>query len=172
MSNIRSAVAIKIAQREAVGRSLSVAELDLRDSGSGVQEDGGSSGNVADDNVRTSIEIQITGGKGVRNAGPILKSEAFPEVALSVVGIHDHQRRGLVADDQIQIAIVIEVGGRRHARCGAARPKRKDSSEIRLAVIEVNPALAAVTFGDGKVDVAVVIKIGSDDAGRGTRRNR
>src|SRR5688572_249129 len=111
MSNIRSAVAIKIAQREAVGRSLSVAELDLREScsGSGVQEDGGSSGNVADDNVRTSIEIQITGGKGVRNTGPILKSEAFPEVALSVVGIHDHQRRALVADDQIQIAIVIEV---------------------------------------------------------------
>lgn len=174
MRDIRNAVAIEISQREAIGRSFPVAELDLSKlaSRSGIKEDRRPRGDIADDNVWTAIEVQIAGGKSVRNSRPILKFKTFPKAPLSIVHVHDHQRRGLIADDEIQIAITIEVGSRSHTRRSFVRSKRKGSREIRLAIIEVDPALAAVALGNGKVDVAIVIEIGRDDAGRGSRRNR
>src|SRR5688572_5347220 len=174
MRNIGSAIAIEIAQREAIRRALSVAELDRRKPGSvaAVEEDGRTGGHITDHNVRPIIEVQITRGQSIGHPRPVLKSEPFPKVALSVIEVHDHQRRSLIADDKILIAVTIEVRGRPHTRGGAGRSERQGSREACLAIIEVDPALAAVTFGNGKVDVAIVIEIGRDDAGGGSRGYR
>lgn len=63
MRDIGSTVAIEIAQREAVRRTLSVAKLDPRKlrSVSGIEEDGRPGGDIPDDNIWTAIGVQITG---------------------------------------------------------------------------------------------------------------
>src|SRR5580658_5219601 len=114
--NIRPSIAIQVAWRHAVDRSLAVAKWHrlILPSRSIVEIDHSRSVNIADNDFRPAVAIQICGNHGIRNRLRRVESNALAKIAFAVIEVHK-TAHVLVPSGDVQLAVTVKVGNRHRA---------------------------------------------------------
>src|SRR6266851_5722123 len=113
---IRPAVAIQVASRHAIDRSLVVAKRYrlILPSRSIVEIDHSRSFNIADNDFRPAVAIQICGNQGIRNRLRRVESNALAKIAFAIIEVHK-AAHVLVASGDVPLAVTVKVGNRHRA---------------------------------------------------------
>src|SRR5919112_706420 len=159
--NVRLAITVDVAYGEPIGRAglLSEDYFDESLARSIVDEDGVWPFGVAENDVGTTIAIQVCGGHCVRRPLFVGDMKSSGESPFAVVHVHRQRSGRFIADNQIDGSVTVEIHRCAGARRSIWRSERDRSCEPGFAVIEVDVALPSVPAWHREIDMAVFVEI-------------